>query len=65
MKDSFTAGDIVQLKSGGPKMTVEGVALNHMDKEISDVYACSWFAGLKLQKGRFSRDSLKRVEDQK
>jgi len=37
----FRTGDTVQLKSGGPKMTVEGI--------ISDYdVRCQWFAGKKL-----------------
>ncbi|ASP40341.1 DUF2158 domain-containing protein [Bacterioplanes sanyensis] len=36
MSDSFKAGDLVQLKSGGPLMTVEAVVGNGQ-------IACYWF----------------------
>ena len=57
-KGAFKSGDIVELKSGGPKMTV---------KERSDgdnEYLCQWFGGKKLEEGWFHSDSLKRVEAQ-
>jgi uncharacterized protein YodC (DUF2158 family) len=46
----FKVGDTVQLKSGGPAMTVAEVAGGH--------YWTSWFAGAKLEKGRFPEDAL-------
>lgn len=51
---SFKEGDIVQLKSGGPKMTVVHV----LPGSPSSYYDCKWFAGSKLSQGRFSADSL-------
>jgi uncharacterized protein YodC (DUF2158 family) len=58
----FKVGDIVQLLSGGPKMTV-----NHVPGEADfgrerPEYTCSWFAGAKLQHGRFDGEALKKVE---
>jgi uncharacterized protein YodC (DUF2158 family) len=61
---TFKPGDIVQLKSGGPKMTVEA----HDDRlavllqEVEQVQ-CRWFAGSKLQSGMFDASSLKLVEN--
>jgi uncharacterized protein YodC (DUF2158 family) len=49
----FKAGDMVQLKSGGPKMTVVEVS-NIVDK----VVRTSWFAGSKLSHGNFSPASI-------
>lgn len=52
-KEKFAVGTIVKLKSGGPDMTVQ----------ISDddyLYA-QWFAGKKLERGRFPVSSLEKV----
>lgn len=49
---AFKIGDIVQLKSGGPKMTVMSP-----EKEGGDVF-CGWFAGAKRETGFFPPDSL-------
>ncbi len=56
MADAFKCGEIVQLKSGGPKMTV-----NHSTEtpKGNTVYSCQWFAGSKLESGVFAEDSLK------
>jgi uncharacterized protein YodC (DUF2158 family) len=50
----FKVGDIVQLKSGGPVMTVD------VARPVGDGirYRCSWFAGSKLQAGHFPEDTL-------
>ncbi len=45
-------GTIVQLKSGGPKMTVKG-----QDTPGADVW-CLWFAGKRLETGCFGVDTL-------
>lgn len=59
MAKRFKTGDIVQLKSGGPKMTVENYeALNGRMVE------CQWFAGSKLSSGYFEEDSLKPVTEE-
>jgi len=47
----FKEGDVVQLKSGGPKMTVERV---HSESQ----YECQWFSGSKLEEGFFPGISL-------
>ena len=55
-EEKFKVGDIVILKSGGPKMTVE-------DVEAVDTIVCQWFvAGQKLEYGSFPADSLERAE---
>jgi len=56
-KHKFKLGDIVQLKSGGPTMTV--------DSEGKSELACLWFAEAELKDGRFSATSLKLVESTK
>jgi len=46
----FKIGDVVQLKSGGPLMTINSV-------EESEYY-CQWFVDNKMNDGSFHRDSL-------
>ena len=50
-RPDYKKGDIVQLKSGGPKMTVS-------DPNAYGGIECQWFAGGKLSKGRFPDDVL-------
>ncbi len=47
----FNIGDLVKLKSGGPKMTVQ---------EVVDAgkVRCQWFAGAVLQSGLFPNLSV-------
>jgi uncharacterized protein YodC (DUF2158 family) len=47
---AFTVGQIVQLKSGGPKMTVQAVS--------ADSVTCSWFDKASLRDGTFKADML-------
>ena len=47
----FKSGDVVVLKSGGPKMTV---AQYETEKEIS----CIWFNGNEKEGGLFLEDQL-------
>ncbi len=54
--EKFQEGDVVQLKSGGPKMTVKAI------DDDGDVY-CQWFSGSKLQNGYFKPHSLIREEN--
>jgi uncharacterized protein YodC (DUF2158 family) len=69
-------GDVVQLKSGGEKMTVFRIIGKHshisrIDKqdkiykmlgyEDGDVY-CQWFVGEKLEKNIFKKEMLKKTE---
>ena len=49
----FAVGDIVKLKSGGPEMTVQTVP-----DSSGQYYNCQWFAGKKLESGRFPANSL-------
>jgi uncharacterized protein YodC (DUF2158 family) len=46
----FKVGDIVQLKSGGPAMTV--------DEDQGTHVWTTWFAGAKREKGRFAVQTL-------
>ena len=51
-------GDVVQLKSGGPTMTVEVIT-----KEIAGaVIRCMWFDNAELKRGIFPAAALKEAE---
>ncbi|WP_196489370.1 YodC family protein [Burkholderia territorii] len=54
MAFKFKVGDIVQLKSGGPEMTVQSQPSN----PSSTTYWCQWFAGKKLESGAFPENSI-------
>ncbi len=49
----FNVGDIVKLKSGGPDMTIQVVSDTNLK--------CQWFAGKKLDDGRFPIESIVKV----
>ncbi len=53
----FEVGDVVQLKSGGPNVTVRS------RNEIDGDYHCQWFAGSKLSSGWFVPEALVKVEE--
>lgn len=57
MSTTFKVGDIVQLKSGGPEMTIQRLPSQH-----SSNYTCQWFAGKKLESGHFEEDSLQSLK---
>lgn len=52
-KHIFKVGDIVQLKSGGPHMTVA-------DADKSQI-RCQWFAGKKMEHGYFPSESIEPI----
>lgn len=54
MSESFKEGDVVRLKSHGPKMTVAEV-----DTQMRLVH-CVWFAGHEVHHGDFRPAALKR-----
>nr|WP_281405520.1 DUF2158 domain-containing protein [Mesorhizobium sp. B1-1-4] len=56
---AFQKGEIVVLKSGGPKMTVTD------PKAYGGQVDTSWFAGGKLQGGRFPPDALEYPKEEK
>jgi len=58
MVPKFKVGDLVVLKSNGPTMTIEKVAVNINTQEFVGTYRCQWFAGKKLDTGSFPEDSL-------
>ncbi len=59
MAETLKIGDVVMLKSGGPKMTVTGV-----DKEASTrepLVNCMWFDGNELDTSSFAPGALERA----
>lgn len=65
MADEIKAGSVVQLKSGGPKMTVSQTGKMHLGGD--EIHAwCDWFvqekAPWKKEKGTFPLTSLKLLE---
>ena len=55
---AFKMGQVVKLKSGGPKMTVVDEATGS-----SGLYHTSWFAGSKNEKGFFPEAALEDARD--
>jgi uncharacterized protein YodC (DUF2158 family) len=51
MAGKFSPGDIVQLKSGGPAMTVS--------KPANEGYYCEWFKGASKERAHFDEHTLK------
>lgn len=74
--DSIKIGDVVQLKSGGPKMTVQrvlGSDQSNLGLKASDEFLklkgfrdgdviCNWFEASSLKDGTFKVESLNRSE---
>jgi len=67
-EQKFKPGDVVQLKSGGPEMTVRGYKMIQpfdapaypSDTEVE----CEWFDDKnQRQKGTFNQDTLEAVPD--
>lgn len=48
-------GDVVELKSGGPKMTVDF-------ENNGAQWNCKWFDGAELKQGNFDITSLRKAE---
>ncbi len=54
----YRVGDIVRLKSGGPKMTVEVM-------QSRGFYTCSWFVRTEIKSWVFHENALMPVTDEK
>lgn len=52
----FAVGDIVVLKSGGPKMTVTYISGDAAHGRVD--YLCQWFAGAKNLSATFREEAL-------
>lgn len=57
MAVEFTLGDIVQLKSGGPAMTVSSITGDEDDTKRG--YRCEWFKGASKETAHFQEHTLK------
>lgn len=58
MARKFIAGDVVQLMSGGPLMTIESVSF----AGNRSAYWCAWFSQGKDNRRLFAEAALKRAE---
>lgn len=61
MPSKFKPGELVELKSGGPVMTVES-ANESFSQDDKWSYGCTWFAGDKHQHNQFEEAALKLAE---
>ncbi len=60
--ETFSVGDVVQLISGGPKMTVDAVGKQGSRKAF---VSCVWFAGAKVESRSFGPETLEKVPSAK
>jgi uncharacterized protein YodC (DUF2158 family) len=60
MEQEFKAGDVVQLKSGGPKMTIDTIAVFSMGGTHEQA-KCVWFDGKKRVEELFELSTLSAV----
>jgi len=61
----FVFGSKVQLNAGGPVMSVYSVDRDFVTSgqyRFTGFYTCQWFAGKKLEEGRFREPSLIEVK---
>lgn len=59
MSETFEVGDVVKLKSGGPKMTVKGAGPNQSG---DPTVWCVWFEGSKQLDGDFPAEAVERTK---
>ena len=52
MAETFEVGDVVTLRSGGTRMTVEQID--------GERVSCTWFEGKKLERSTFTAGALKK-----
>jgi len=60
MPGTFSPGDVVVLKAGGPEMTVEQVS---NDSQGKPYVTCRWLIDDELKSHAFSPHSLKAADD--
>ncbi len=54
----FKKGDVVQLKSGGPKMTIEDQGSSGFG------WICKWFVNEEVKTEYFDEEALRKVDEQ-
>ena len=54
----FKSGDLVELKSGGPVMTIDTVNTDILDDNKITGILCVWFVGEKLERVRFDPGAI-------
>ena len=65
MRPTFKTGEIVELISGGPRMTIQEIFGEIFDDEDEYQQArCQWFDGQKLEQGVFPAKILKESRGQ-
>jgi uncharacterized protein YodC (DUF2158 family) len=60
-EDKLKPGDVVELQSGGPEMTID----SRLQAAVSYTFKCYWFENSKLLEGSFSEPSLKKIDPNK
>ncbi len=61
MQSTFAVGEVVELKSGGPKMTVTSVGTPFGVPTVG----CMWFEGIKKMQGDFPPGALQAARPSK
>lgn len=69
----FKIGDVIQLKSGGPEMTVQDILGDTTSKQQTVAYTmaghsngeliCKWFSGKKLETGIFKPETVDKIDE--
>lgn len=61
MADAFKHGDIVQLRSGGPPMTIDRLPgeVGEFFSQSKTDYHCTWFKGATRDEGNFGEHLLR------
>jgi uncharacterized protein YodC (DUF2158 family) len=70
MASTFSKGDVVQLKSGGPKMTVEALVSDKKTAAVAfrmagfadDDPICVWFVGSELKRECLKSETLTKAD---
>ena len=59
MTADLKTGDVVELMSGSPEMTVEVVGKDISGREF---VSCAWFHGMEKKTANFPPDALKKIK---
>lgn len=68
IEQKFKAGEVVRLKSGGPKMTIAWLEFHHnMSSNQYDIFTgevlCEWFDDKELKQSKFQQNSLEKITE--